>query len=73
MLDEVAEPCVALGTAGPQGCQLHPFGCAVPMKAGGLLDGMAPLGEGPLSIARDGRDPERIILPLKPKPKALQL
>src|SRR6266567_7758641 len=43
MLDEVAEPCVPLGTAGPKGCQLHPFGCAGPMKAGGLLDGMAPL------------------------------
>src|SRR5229473_2991989 len=66
MFDEVAEPRVALGTAGSKGCQLHPPGCAVPVNAGGLLDGLAPLGEGPLNIARDGRDPERIILPIKP-------
>jgi len=43
------------------------------MNAGGLLDGLAPLGECPLNIARDGRDPERIIVPLKPNALALQL
>jgi hypothetical protein len=42
------------------------------MNAGRLLDGPAPLGEGPLNIARDGRDPEHIILPLKPNALALQ-
>ena len=73
MLDEVAESCVPLGTAGPKGCQLHPFGCAVPMNAGGRLDGLAPLGECPLNIARDGRHPERIILLFKPNALALQL
>lgn len=72
MFDEVAKSCVALGTAGSKGCQLHPFGCAVPVDAGGLLDGLAPLGESPLNIARDGRDPERIILPLKPNALTLQ-
>jgi hypothetical protein len=66
MLDEVTESCVALGTAGPKGCQLHAFGCAVPMNPGGLLDGLEPLGECPLNVARDGRDPERIVLLLKP-------
>jgi hypothetical protein len=73
MLDEIAKLCVALGTAGPQSCQLHPLGCAVPMGAGGLLDGLAPLGESPLNIARDGRDPECIILPLNPNAPPLQL
>jgi hypothetical protein len=43
------------------------------MNAGGLLDGLAPLGEGPLDITRDRRDPERIVLPLKPNALALQL
>ena len=73
MLDEVAESCVPLGTAGPKGCQLHPSGCAVPMNAGGLLDGLAPLGESPLDIARYGCNPERISLPLKPNALPLQL
>jgi hypothetical protein len=73
MLDEVAESGVAFGTAGSQGCELHPFGCAVAMDAGGLLDGLAPLGEGSLDITRDGRDPERIILPLKANALTLQL
>jgi hypothetical protein len=43
------------------------------VDAGGLLDGLAPFGESPLDIARDGRDPERIGLPLKPNALALQL
>ncbi len=43
------------------------------MDAGGLLDGLAPLGEGPLDIARDGCNPERIILPLNPNALPLQL
>src|SRR5260370_23384404 len=73
MLEEVTEPRVALGTAGSKGCQLHPFGRAIAMDAGGLLDRPAPLGKGPLDIARDGRDPERIGLPLKPNGLALQL
>jgi hypothetical protein len=65
MLDKVAEPCVSLGTAGPKGCELHSFRCAVAMNAGRLLDGLAPLGEGPLDIARDGGNPECILLPLE--------
>jgi len=73
MLDEVAESCVALGTEGPKGCQLHPFGRAVAVNSGGLLDRLAPLGKGPLDIARDSRDPERIGLPLKANALALQL
>jgi hypothetical protein len=53
--------------------QLHPLRCAVPVDAGGLLDGPAPLGESPLNVARDGRDSERIILPLKPNTLPFQL
>ena len=35
MLDEVAKPCVLLGTAGPQSCELHPFGSAAVGGGGG--------------------------------------
>jgi hypothetical protein len=73
MLDKIAESGVALGTAGPKGCELHPSGCAVSVDAGGLLYGLAPFGEGPLNVARDGRNSERIGLPLKPNALALQL
>jgi hypothetical protein len=51
MLDELAELRVAL-EASSKSSQLHPFGCAVSVKAGGLLDGPAPLGEGPLHALR---------------------
>jgi hypothetical protein len=43
------------------------------MDAGGLLDGLAPLGESPLNIAWDGGNSERIILPLNPNALPLQL
>jgi hypothetical protein len=53
--------------------QLHLLGCTVPVDAGGLPEGPAPLGESSLNIARDGRDSKRIILLLKPNALLLQL
>jgi len=43
------------------------------VNLGGLFDGLAPLGKGPLDPARYGRHPERVLLPLQLNALALQL
>jgi hypothetical protein len=62
MLTELTEFCVALGTTGPKGGQLHAPGRAVSMGAGCLLDGLAPLREGPFNVTWDYCHPETVPL-----------
>jgi hypothetical protein len=38
-----------------------------------LLDGLAPLGEGALDMARDGRDTERVLVALQPDASSFEL